>query len=93
MKMCTYASQVSSPYIHFMLANIPKEICVHSLKHSLDILEKYVGKRPVIGWNPECGWASYIPDVYKEAGNLHLGYFYAFVHIIFRLGYILYLSE
>ncbi len=59
---------VSSPYIHFMLANIPKEVCLHSLKHSLDIWEKYVGKRPVIGWNPECGWASYIPDVYKEAG-------------------------
>ena len=59
---------VSSPYIHFMLANIPKEVCVHSLKHSLDIWERYVGKRPVIGWNPECGWASYIPDVYKEAG-------------------------
>ncbi len=59
---------VSSPYIHFMLANIPKEVCLHSLKHSLDVWEKYVGKRPVIGWNPECGWASYIPDVYKEAG-------------------------
>ncbi len=59
---------VSSPYIHFMLANIPKEVCVHSLNHSLDVWEKYVGKRPVIGWNPECGWASYIPDVYKEAG-------------------------
>lgn len=59
---------VSSPYIHFMLANIPKEVCVHSLKHSLDVWEKYAGKRPKIGWNPECGWASYIPDVYKEAG-------------------------
>lgn len=59
---------VSSPYIHFMLANIPKEVCVHSLKHSLDVWEKYVGKRPTVGWNPECGWASYIPDVYKECG-------------------------
>lgn len=59
---------VSSPYIHFMLSNIPKEVCVHSLKHSLDVWEKYVGKRPKIGWNPECGWAGYIPDVYKEAG-------------------------
>ena len=59
---------VSSPYIHFMLANIPKEVCVHSLKHSRDVWEKYAGKRPKIGWNPECGWASYIPDVYKEAG-------------------------
>ena len=59
---------VSSPYIHFMLSNIPKEVCVHSLKHSLDVWEKYVGKRPRIGWNPECGWADYILDVYKEAG-------------------------
>lgn len=59
---------VSSPYIHFMLANIPKEICVYSLKHSLDVWEKYVGKRPEIGWNPECGWSGYILDVYKEAG-------------------------
>ena len=59
---------VASPYIHFMLANIPKEVCVHSLKHSLDVWEKYAGKRPRIGWNPECGWAGYIPDVYKEAG-------------------------
>ena len=59
---------VASPYIHFMLANIPKEVCVHSLKHSLDVWEKYAGKRPKIGWNPECGWAGYIPDVYKEAG-------------------------
>lgn len=59
---------VCSPYIHFMLANIPKEVCLHSLRHSLDIWEKHVGKRPEIGWNPECGWAGYIPDVYKEAG-------------------------
>lgn len=59
---------VASPYIHFMLSNIPKEVCVHSLKHSLDTWEAHTGKRPKIGWNPECGWASYIPDVYKECG-------------------------
>ena len=59
---------VCSPYIHFMLSNIPKEVCVHSLNHSLDVWEKYTGKRPEIGWNPECGWADYIPDVYKECG-------------------------
>ena len=59
---------VASPYIHFMLSNIPKEVCVHSLKHSLDTWELHTGKRPKIGWNPECGWASYIPDVYKECG-------------------------
>ncbi len=59
---------VSSPYIHFMLSNILPEICVNSLKYGLDVWEKYVGKRPTVGWNPECGWASYIPEVYKEAG-------------------------
>ena len=59
---------VCSPYIHFMLSNIPKELCLHSLKHSIEVWEKYAGKRPRIGWNPEGGWASYIPDVYKEAG-------------------------
>lgn len=59
---------VSSPYIHFMLSNIPPEVCLDSLRHALDIWEKYTGVRPVTGWNPECGWASYIPDVYKEAG-------------------------
>lgn len=37
---------VSSPYIHFMLSNIPKEVCLHSLKHSLDVWEQYVGERP-----------------------------------------------
>ena len=59
---------VASPYIHFMLSNIPKEICVHSLRHSLDTWETHTGERPKIGWNPECGWASYIPDVYRECG-------------------------
>lgn len=59
---------VSSPYIHFMLSNIPPEVCLDSLKHALDIWEKYVDMRPRVGWNPECGWASYIPEVYKQAG-------------------------
>ena len=59
---------VCSPYIHFMLSNIPRELCVHSLKHSIEVWEQHTGKRPKIGWNPECGWAGYIPDVYKEAG-------------------------
>ncbi|MEG0540866.1 MAG: glycoside hydrolase family 57 [Angelakisella sp.] len=59
---------VASPYIHFMLSNIPAEICLHSLRLSLDTWEKHTGVRPKIGWNPECGWASYIPEVYKQAG-------------------------
>lgn len=59
---------VASPYIHFMLPNIPREVCLHSLKHSLDVWEQYAGRRPRIGWNPECGWADYILDIYREAG-------------------------
>lgn len=59
---------VASPYIHFMLANIPYEVCVNSLIHSRDVWEKHTGFRPKVGWNPECGWAGYIPDAYKEAG-------------------------
>lgn len=59
---------VSSPYIHFMLSNISPEICLDSLRYALDIWEKYIGVRPTVGWNPECGWASYVPDVYKKAG-------------------------
>jgi hypothetical protein len=59
---------VSSPYIHFMLSNIPPEITLDSLRYALDIWEKHVGVRPETGWNPECGWASYIPDLYQKAG-------------------------
>lgn len=59
---------VASPYIHFMLANIPYEVCVDSIIHSRDVWEKHTGVRPKVGWNPECGWAGYIPDAYKEAG-------------------------
>lgn len=59
---------VASPYIHFMLANIPYEVCVNSLKHSREVWEKHTGYKPKVGWNPECGWAGYIPDAYKEAG-------------------------
>ena len=59
---------VASPYIHFMLSNVPPELCLDSLRKSLDAWEHHAGMRPKIGWNPECGWASYIPDVYRQAG-------------------------
>ena len=71
LKMLTQKGQiepVASPYIHFMLSNVPQELCLDSLQRSLDAWEHHTGKRPKIGWNPECGWASYIPDVYKQAG-------------------------
>lgn len=59
---------VASPYIHFMLSNVPPELCLESLLKSLDAWQRHTGVRPTIGWNPECGWASYIPDVYRQAG-------------------------
>ena len=52
---------VGSPFIHVMLANIPPEVALHSLKRGLDAWEKYTGFRPETGWNPECGWAGYLP--------------------------------
>lgn len=59
---------VASPYTHCMLGNIPKEAGAAALRHGLDAWERYTAVRPVTGWNPECGWAGYIPDLYKEAG-------------------------
>ena len=59
---------IGSPFIHVMLANIPQEVALDTLKHGLDAWEKYTGKRPETGWNPECGWSGILPDLYKEAG-------------------------
>ncbi len=59
---------VASPRTHIMLSNIDREIGLASLKEGLDTWERLTGIRPVAGWNPECSWASYIPDIYKEAG-------------------------
>ena len=63
---------VASPFIHVMLANVPPEIGLDTLKHGLEAWEKYTGFRPETGWNPECGWASYLPEIYKEAGYKNL---------------------
>lgn len=63
---------VASPFIHVMLANVPPEIGLDTLKHGLDAWEKYTGVRPQTGWNPECGWASYLPEIYLEAGYKNL---------------------
>ena len=59
---------VASPYTHIMLSNIDPEIGLATLKDGLDVWEKYTGVRPETGWNPECGWASYMPEIYKRAG-------------------------
>ena len=59
---------IGSPFIHVMLTNIPPEIGVDTLRHGLDAWEKYTGVRPETGWNPECGWAGWLPDAYREAG-------------------------
>jgi len=59
---------VASPYIHIMLANIDPAIGLQSLKDGLDAWEKQVGLRPTVGWNPECSWADFIPDIFRSAG-------------------------
>jgi predicted glycosyl hydrolase (DUF1957 family) len=51
-----------------MLSNVSPEIGYYSLVMGLDTWEKYTGVRPVVGWNPECGWAYFIPDIFKKAG-------------------------
>lgn len=59
---------VASPYIHIMLTNIDPDIGLISLKEGLDAWEKWTDIRPSVGWNPECSWADFIPDIYKQAG-------------------------
>ncbi len=59
---------VGSPHIHIMLPNVDRVIGLNSLKHGLDTWEKHTGVRPEVGWNPECGWADFLPDIYLEAG-------------------------
>lgn len=59
---------VASPYTHLMLSNITPRIGLDSLRHGLDTWEKYLGVRPETGWNPECGWASYVPELFQQAG-------------------------
>ena len=59
---------VVSPHTHIMMCNVGREVALNSLRDGLDTWERLAGVRPVTGWNPECGWASYLPDVYHEAG-------------------------
>lgn len=59
---------VGSPYTHIMMANVPKDIAYLTLVDGLDAWEQYTGVRPTVGWNPECSWAHYLPEIYKAAG-------------------------
>ncbi|HEY0947828.1 MAG TPA: glycoside hydrolase family 57 [Opitutaceae bacterium] len=59
---------VGSPQTHIMLANIEPEIGLDSLRNGLDTWERLTGVRPVTGWNPECSWAGFIPEIFRAAG-------------------------
>jgi len=63
---------VASPYTHIMLSNIDPEIGLHSLIDGLNAWEQYTGVRPVTGWNPECSWTNYIPEIFEKAGFKNL---------------------
>lgn len=59
---------VGSPHTHIMLANIDPEIGLDSLRNGLDTWERLTGARPVTGWNPECSWAGFLPEIFRAAG-------------------------
>jgi hypothetical protein len=59
---------VASPQTHIMLSNVGPEVALLSLREGLNTWERLTGRRPTTGWNPECGWAWYIPEVFREAG-------------------------
>ena len=59
---------VASPYIHIMVTNVDPEIGYLSLVDGLDAWERHTSVRPSVGWNPECGWAHFVPDIYRRAG-------------------------
>ncbi|MFI4911965.1 MAG: glycoside hydrolase family 57 [Sedimentisphaeraceae bacterium JB056] len=59
---------VGSPYIHIMLGNIDPQIGCETLKKGRQTWEKHTNYSPKVGWNPECSWANYIPDIFLNAG-------------------------
>lgn len=59
---------VASPQTHIMLSNIDPQIGLDALISGRDTWERYTSVRPVTGWNPECSWAGYIPEIFREAG-------------------------
>ena len=77
---------IGSPYTHIMLSNIDPEIGLATLRHGMETWEQHLGVRPVTGWNPECGWASYVPEIFRQAGYKNLvmdadSYFLSFPEI------------
>lgn len=59
---------IGSPYVHIMISNIDPQIGLETLKEGRAAWEKHVGVAPAVGWNPECSWADYVPEIYKDAG-------------------------
>ena len=59
---------MGSPYAHSILANVPYEDGLYSLKFGMDAYQKHLGFKPKSGWNPECSWNKTIPKMYEEAG-------------------------
>ncbi|HOF18488.1 MAG TPA: glycoside hydrolase family 57 [Phycisphaerae bacterium] len=59
---------VASPHTHLMLSNVDPCLGLDTLINGRDAWEAHVGIRPVVGWNPECGWASHVPEIFREAG-------------------------
>ena len=63
---------MSSPYAHLMMSNFPKEDGVWALEFSQEACKQHLGTRIKSAWNPECGWQSYVPEAFKEAGFINM---------------------
>ncbi len=59
---------MGSPYAHLMMSNFPEDMDIWSLEFSQEAYERHLGKRLVSGWNPECGWMSYVPHAFQKTG-------------------------
>ncbi|MBS3733483.1 MAG: hypothetical protein KGY99_00975 [Phycisphaerae bacterium] len=59
---------MGSPYAHLMMPNFPAEDDAWALTFSQEAYERHLGRRLVSGWNPECGWRSYVPQTFADTG-------------------------
>jgi hypothetical protein len=50
------------------MSNFPEEDCVWALRFSQESYERHLGRRIESGWNPECGWRSYVPRAFAKTG-------------------------
>lgn len=63
---------MGAPYAHPTLANFPAEDGRWSLEFGMRAFEKHLGFRPESGWNPECSWIQFVPQIFKDVGYKYM---------------------